>query len=85
MAKTKQRTLADVLNEIPARLPPGENAWLLPLPKKAKDDLFNERKAFQNGSSLYTKADLYRAAKSLYGIRCGETTFKRWLGERGGK
>lgn len=85
MAKTKQRKLADVLNEIPARLPPGENAWLLPLPQHARDDLRKHREAFQSGQSLYTKADLYRAAKSLYGIRCGETTFKRWLGERGGK
>lgn len=80
-----KKTIADVLSEIPTRLPPGEDAWLWPLPKQAKDDLLNERRAFQNGQSLYTKADLYRAAKSLYGIRCGETTFKRWLGERGGK
>jgi hypothetical protein len=79
MAKSKLR-MGDILAEMPDRRSVRE--WWASLPEDAKKDLLETRTAFQGRKLQRTKIDIFRAAKSLYGIRCGKTQFKEWLDER---
>lgn len=80
MAKTKDKTLAELAKEL---APPKPKCWVDSLPKDEASELLELRVAYHRGEFSVSSTAIYRSlVAKRFGDVVSESTFTKWMAKK---